>query len=322
MSATATDPTLLQQLEPGCAGEPAARAACAALCAHYENFSLASIFLPGRLRPALQAIYAFARFSDDLADEPLGGLAGAELRAARRSRLTHWLALLDGLPGTAERHPILFALNLAAARHGLPLTECRRLLLAFLADQEPPDYPDDQAVLDYCRNSAAPVGRLLLALNGMRPEGPDYRRLAPLADAVCAGLQLANFWQDLSRDLPAGRLYVPRSRLERHGLPADPARLLAAGPAVAPLLAELSEWTLELLAAAGPLTRDLPWRFALEVRMFAGGGVCVTRRSAALGARLLRVRPQVGRGAKLAIALGALWPAPPSRRSQSAILRP
>ncbi|MFA7330257.1 MAG: squalene/phytoene synthase family protein [Candidatus Delongbacteria bacterium] len=322
MSAAATNPTLLHPLEPGCAGEPAARAACAALCSHYENFSLASLFLPGRLRPALQSIYAFARFSDDMADEPLDNLAGAELRAARRSRLTHWLALLDGLPGTAVRHPILFALNQDAARHGLPLEECRRLLLAFLADQEPPDYPDDQAVLDYCRNSAAPVGRLLLALNGLRPEGPDYRRLAPLSDAVCAGLQLANFWQDLSRDLPAGRLFVPRSRLARHGLPADPARLQATGAEAAPLLAELADWALELLAAAGPLTRELPGRFALEVRMFAGGGACVAWRSAALGARLLHVRPQVGRGAKLAIALGALWPGSPSRRSQSAILRP
>lgn len=322
MNASASEPTSFPDLEPGCAGLAEARAACAALCGHYENFSLASFLFPARLRPALQSIYAFSRFSDDLADEPLGGLSGEGLRLTRRARLQHWLRLLDGLPGSATRHPILFALWEDARRHGLPLEECRRLLLAFLADQAPPDYPDDEAVLAYCRNSAAPVGRLLLALHGVSTAGPDGPRLLSLSDEVCAGLQLANFWQDLSRDLPTGRLYVPRTRLAQHGLAADPDLLLSSGEAARPLLAELLEWADSLLASAEPLARLLPRRFALDVRLFAGGGRSVCRQSARLGSDLLRIRPQVGRARKLGLALRALLATGLSQRGASAILRP
>jgi squalene synthase HpnC len=302
-------PAHLIDLEPGCENLARARAHVAGLCRHYENFSLSSLFLPPRLRPALSSIYAFARFSDDLADEtPPVQVAGLTLPELRRLRLEHWLELLDGLPTSAARHPILLALDEDARRHGLPLAECRRLLLAFLRDQDPPDYPDDAAVLAYCRDSAAPVGRLLLALNGLGEADAHYTRLAPLADALCAGLQLANFWQDLSRDLPAGRLYIPRDRLAAHGLPVDPARLPAAGPAFAPLLRELADWARVLLLKGRGLARHLPWRFALEVRLFAGGGLTVVERVERLGARILTERPVLTRRDRWRIALAACLP--------------
>lgn len=318
MGAPTTDPSL-RDLEPGCAHLPAARAWCAGLCRHYENFSLASWTFPADLRPALQTIYAFARFSDDLADEPLPGLAGTALRAARRRRLEHWAGLLDGLPATAGRHPALLALAHDAPLHGLPLAECRRLVTAFLRDQDEPDFPDDDAVLDYCRHSAAPVGRLLLALRGVRRPPAEQRRLEAWSDAVCAGLQLANFWQDLSRDLPEGRLYIPRDRLARHGLAPDTVSLGRAGSAAEPLLGELLDWAQQLLATADPLSSALPADFALDVRLFAGGGRAVVRKSRRLGAELLVRRPRLSAWDKFLVALRA-WPAP--RRRQSAILAP
>lgn len=318
MGAPTHDP-LLSDLEPGCAELNEARAWCAGLCRHYENFSLASWRFPARLRPALQTIYAFARFSDDLADEPLPGLSGEALRAARRRRLEHWARLLEGLPATAERHPVLLALAHDAPLHGLPLEECRRLLTAFLRDQGEPDFPDDAALLDYCRHSAAPVGRLLLALRGVRRPPAEQEQLEAWSDAVCAGLQVANFWQDLSRDLPEGRLYVPRSRLARHGLACDPEALRDAGTAAAPLLEELLDWAQQLLAAADPLSSALPANFALDVRLFAGGGRAVVRKSRRLGAGLLLQRPRLSKWDKILVALRA-WPSP--RRGQSAILAP
>jgi squalene synthase HpnC len=318
MGTPTTDP-MFRDLEPGCVDLSAARAWCADLCRHYENFSLASWRFPAGLRPALQTIYAFARFSDDLADEPLPGLAGAALRSARRRRLEHWARLLEGLPATAGRHPVLLALAHDAPVHGLPLEECRRLLTAFLRDQEEPDFPDDASLLDYCRHSAAPVGRLLLALRGGPRPTEERLRLEAWSDAVCAGLQLANFWQDLSRDLPEGRLYVPRERLARHGLVPDPAALGRAGQAAGPLLVELLDWAWDLLAAADPLSSALRGDFALDVRLFAGGGRAVVRKSRRLGTRLLLLRPRLSAWDKFLVALRA-WPA--LRRTQSAILAP
>lgn len=300
-------PPYLSDLEPGCADLAQARSRVQEFCRHYENFSLSSCFLPRRLRPALASIYAFARFSDDLADEippcPAIDLPVSELR---RLRLRHWLGLLDALPESADRHPLLRALAEDARIHALPLEECRRLLLAFLQDQGPPDYPDDAAVLDYCRHSAAPVGRLLLALNGQGADHPLHFQQTLTADALCAGLQLANFWQDLSRDLPAGRLYIPRSRLAAHGLPADADALLRSGPAFEPLLQDLLAWTRGLLLEGRALARHLPWRFALEVRMFMGGGLAIVDETERLGARILGRRPVVGGARKARIALGAL----------------
>jgi squalene synthase HpnC len=290
-----------------------ARAEVRRICAHYENFSMASILLPPRLKPPMRSIYAFARFSDDLADEEDGLAAhvartGLSLAELRRQRLRHWSTLLDGLPATAGRHPILMALAEDAARHALPIDECRQLLDAFLLDQEPPDFPDDDAVLAYCRRSAAPVGRLLLALNGLNEQRPDWSQIADLSDRVCAGLQLANFWQDLSRDLPSGRLYVPRRRLAAHGLPTDPLALQQAGVKAAPLLQDLAAWAREQLSAVDQLAPRLPWRFSLDVRLYAGGGLAIVARTEALGPAVLTRRPVLGALIKFRVALVALRP--------------
>lgn|GEM_PF-353099 len=304
-------PPEVADLEPGVVSAAQARRAVRERCRHYENFSLASLFLPPRLRPPLRSIYAFARFSDDLADED-GGLSrlaeglGLSLPELRRRRLRHWDALLEGLPGTASRHPILFCLWLDAQAHHLPLDECHKLLQAFLQDQDAPAFPHDQAVLDYCRHSAAPVGRLLLALNGITEGHGRWGELVKSADDLCAGLQLVNFWQDLSRDLPAGRLYIPMQRIEKHGLPADAVGIQMAGDAAAPLIHALLDWAESLLLSGEVLARRLPPRFALEVRLYAGGGLAVLAKCRELGPRLLEERPSLAVWEKLRIGLHAL----------------
>lgn len=304
-------PDWAADLEQPVASERAARAEVLRLCAHYENFSLASVFLPRHLRPALRSIYAFARFSDDLADEDQGLTIMAQrlgwtLPQLRRARLQHWVGLLEGLPQTAQRHPVLFCLWADAQGHHLPLDECRKLLEAFLQDQEPADFPNDQAVLDYCRNSAAPVGRLLLALNGIREEHAHWEAIARASDAVCAGLQLANFWQDLSRDLPAGRLYIPAQRLAEHGLAADVQSLMLAGDRISPLVGDLLDWAQSLLDEGQSLAAHLPWRFALEIRLYCGGGQAVLKACRRLGPALLDHRPTVGRLDLMGIGVKAL----------------
>jgi hydroxysqualene synthase len=296
----------LADLEPGCTGLAAAQAWCRRQLGHYENFSVAGWLLPAGSRPALAAIYAFARFSDDLADEdpplPAEGMSSLELRTWRLSR---WRELVEGLPATAGRHPILLALTDALDRHALPREALLDLLSAFEQDLRVTGYGDDEALLDYCRRSAAPVGRLMLALFGLRAHAPRFGELAAWSDEICTGLQLANFWQDLSRDLPAGRCYVPRRRLARHGLPQTAAELLLTPVDLAPLQRELLAWARERIEAGLPLAGALGGRPGFAVRVFAGGGLAILGRAAQVG-DLRRERPHTCALRKAGVAIRAL----------------
>ena len=184
--------------------------------AHYENFPVASRLLPPRMRPHIAAIYAFARRADDFADEP--GLVDSE----RLRLLAAWGTRLDRGP-TAEcesrRTPdpepddlIFIALDNTIRTHSLPRSLFHDLLSAFRQDVATRRYSRWADVLDYCRRSANPVGRLVL-----RVAGYDDARLDAESDAVCTALQLTNFWQDLAIDWQRGRLYVPAEDLERAG---------------------------------------------------------------------------------------------------------
>ncbi len=295
-------PRELQRLEPGI-GDPASSFShCRAFLAHYENFTVGSRFFPKRLRPALAAIYAFARFSDDLADCPLPsetGLPAEQGLALRRAVLARWRELLEG--EGEERHPILHALAISRREQDLPLSLFSDLLTAFARDLEQQRWQDREELLSYCRCSADPVGRLMLRLFGFRdPE------LDALSDSICTALQLVNFWQDFSRDLPEGRLYVPLADLRRHGLPKEPGAFQHAGPAAAPLLEELFDWAEELFARGESLPGRISGRLAFEVRLFIGGGRAVAARGRALGVDILRVRPHLSRLGKLAVGAGAL----------------
>lgn len=269
---------------------------------HYENFPVASILCPARLRPAIGAIYAFARTADDLADEgdapPAQRLADlatyrADLLAVSRGEAAsgRWPQVFDRLPGVLRA----FA---------LPVPLLLDLLSAFEQDVVQQRYADRAELLDYCRRSANPVGRLLLHLYGV----DDARSLAE-SDAICSALQLANFWQDLSIDIPRGRLYAPLSDCAQAGV--DPAVLTQGqdDPRARGLVATLVRWTRETMwRGAGlphTLRRQAGWRAGLELRLVVQGGLRILDKIEAGGFDSLHRRPRLG----ALDAVGMFWQA-------------
>ena len=255
---------------------------------HYENFPVASLLSPAALRPAVMAIYRFARTADDLADE---GEAAAD---ERRAQLQAYRADLDAvLAGRADsgRWPEVFpALARQAHAHALPPAALHALLDAFEQDVRNPRYADRAALLHYCARSADPVGRLLLHLYRVG-DALSLRQ----SDAVCSALQLINFWQDLSVDLPRGRVYVPLADLQRHGV--DPARLLQRpdDASTRALTRDLVQWAATLMAEGAPLALRLPGRIGWELRLVVQGGLRILEKIAAMDYASIRTRPRLRR---------------------------
>jgi len=255
---------------------------------HYENFPVASLLSPARLRPAVMALYQFARCADDLADE---GDAPAAQRshelAAYRAELQ---AVLSGQPATGRWPKVFSPLALAIRRHALPAAWLHALLDAFEQDVRNPSYADRAALLDYCARSANPVGRLLLHLYGVG-DALSLRQ----SDAICSALQLVNFWQDLSIDLPRNRVYVPLIDLQRHGL--DAADLLRESGAASTraLVQDLVHWTWALMAEGAPLALRLPGRVGWELRMVVQGGRRILEKIIRMDYASVRTRPVLDR---------------------------
>jgi hydroxysqualene synthase len=253
---------------------------------HYENFPVASVLCPPAIRPAVVAIYHFARTADDIADE---GCATPEQRQldlrAYRADLD---ALYTGTPPSA-RWPAVFArLDEARRRFDLPRQPLADLLDAFLQDTANPRYPTREALLDYCRRSANPVGRLLLHLYGI-----GDARSQSQADDICTALQLINFWQDLSVDHPRGRVYLPESDAAACGVDlGDPAQL-ADNAATQRLVACLCEWAEQMMRRGAPLALRVPGRAGWELRLVVQGGLRVLARIRALEYRTLGQRPRL-----------------------------
>jgi hydroxysqualene synthase len=254
---------------------------------HYENFPVASLLCPPALRPPIQAIYAFARTADDLADE---GDACAAERLAELARFRAALAAVEqGGDGRNGPWPQVFEpLARQMTLHALPGPLLHALLDAFEQDVPNPHYENREQLLDYCRLSAHPIGRLLLHLYGI----DDARSLAQ-SDAICGALQLINFWQDLSVDLPRGRCYLPAADAQRHGV--DPLRLHAEGdsPASQALVMELVQWARALMLQGAPLALRLPGRVGWELRLVVCGGLRITQQIATLQYRTVRQRPRL-----------------------------
>ena len=252
---------------------------------HYENFPVASVLCPPALRPVVTAIYRFARTADDLADE---GDAPGEARRERLDALAR--ALEDAAHGRvgSDWPEVFVPLAREIERHRLPLAPLRDLLSAFRQDTHNPIYADRAALLDYCERSANPIGRLLLHLCAI--DDPTALRQA---DAVCSALQLINFWQDLSIDLPRGRCYVPMADAHRHGV-ADPTVLRADSDASRALVRELCAWARALMTQGAPLVHRLPGRFGWELRFVVQGGLRVLDKIARRGFNALTQRPTVG----------------------------
>ena len=277
--------------------EPLARAyaACEALArSHYENFPVASRLLPRPMRPHVAAVYAFARVADDIADE---GVAPA---AERQARLRAWQERLHrAAAGSAAPSPdppaatrddlIVIALGHSIRTRDLPVSLFDDLLSAFGQDTMTPRYDSWSDVLDYCRRSANPIGRLVLRIAGCRDAELDRS-----SDALCTALQLTNFWQDFGRDWRAGRLYVPREVTRACGaLDADLAEgrmTLAWTQAIAVCL----QRTRSLFAAGRAVCDGLRGRLSLELRLTWLGGHRVLERVERQRAHLLDRRPTLG----------------------------
>ena len=232
---------------------------------HYENFPVASWLMPARLRPAIRAIYRFARTADDLADE---GDAPPAQRLAALADLKTALERIEA--GEDGGWPDLAS---AVREHALPLVPFRELLSAFAQDVTVTRYASYDALLDYCRRSANPVGRLLLALYRVdEPQAADW------SDRVCSGLQLANFWQDVAVDWAKGRVYLPQDELARFGV-AESA--IASGgrdrnwPA---LMRAQTDRARLMLESGAPLARRLPGRIGWELRLVIQGGLRILER--------------------------------------------
>ena len=250
---------------------------------HDENFPVASLLCPPELRAPIRALYRYARTADDLADE--GPLAPAE----RRLALEHYRAAMHAAAGgqVDPRWPAVFGpLAEAIAAHCLPVGALDDLLDAFVQDCDNAGYATRADLLDYCRRSANPIGRLLLHLRGI----DDPRALAE-SDAICSALQLINFWQDPSIDLARGRCCFPREDLCRHGL--RPEALAAAGDTAATqaMVRELSAWAARLMAEGVPLVWRVHGRMGWELRLVVQGGLRILERIAAMQYRTLSQRP-------------------------------
>jgi len=247
---------------------------------HYENFPVASWLLPARLRPAVRAIYRFARTADDIADE---GDAPPSARLAELHKLQSALDLIDA--GHDGEWPDLAA---AVRTHALPLAPFRALLSAFTQDVTVTRYADYDSLLDYCRRSANPVGRLLLAL--YRVEEPSA---ADWSDRVCTGLQLANFWQDVAVDWTKGRVYLPRSELDRFDLSESVIAAGGASPQWPLLMRAQTAVARRMLESGAPLARRLPGRIGWELRLVIQGGLRVLERIDRAGGDVFHQRPQL-----------------------------
>jgi squalene synthase HpnC len=255
---------------------------------HYENFPVASLLCPAPLRPAVLALYRFARTADDLADE--GDAPVAQRLADLAAYRADLQATLAGLPHRGRWPEVFDTLAPPLLEHALPPQQLHALLDAFEQDVRNPRYADRAELLGYCARSANPVGRVLLHLYRVG----DALSLQQ-SDAICSALQLINFWQDLSVDLPRDRVYVPLADLQRHGL--DPARLRRqpSTAAARALVRDLVAWAAALMAEGAPLALRLPGRIGWELRLVVQGGTRILEKIAAMDYASLHARPVVQR---------------------------
>jgi squalene synthase HpnC len=246
---------------------------------------VASLLCPPGLRPPIRAIYHFARTADDMADE---GDAGADERLASLARYREALHA-DFPSAAAESWPQVFGpLHEQIRRHRLPVALLDDLLDAFVQDVTNPVYRDRSELRDYCRRSAHPIGRLLLHLHGVT----DQRSLHQ-SDAICAALQLINFWQDLQTDLPRGRCYLPVEDVTRHGLVFGEAPAWRDNASTRLLVAELLRWSVGLMQEGAPLVFAMPGRVGWELRLVVQGGLRIAEKITAMDHGTLAARPRL-----------------------------
>lgn len=250
---------------------------------HYENFPVASRLVPAHLRPFVWSIYAFARVADDFADEP-------RFEGQRLERLADWERRLDQCLDGRPDHPVFVALEQTVRLFELPQRWLRDLLDAFRQDCRVSRYESWEELLDYCRRSANPVGRMMLHLFDYRDEdrGRD-------SDAICTALQLTNFWQDVAVDWKKDRVYLPAQDRRRHGVEDSTLERGQADAGFRALLSELVQRTRGCFEKGRPLLGQVDGRFSLELRCVWLGGMRILDKIEAVQYDVFNRRPTLGR---------------------------
>jgi squalene synthase HpnC len=271
-----------------------ARAYCERLAkSHYENFSVATWFLPSRLRQHFYNVYAYCRISDDLGDEVGDPQQSLEL-------LDQWEAELNACYDGSPKHPVFVALAETVKQCGIPKHEFSDLLIAFRQDQTITRFETFDNILAYCRYSANPVGHLVLYLCGYR----DFDR-QQLSDYTCTALQLANFWQDVSVDYGKGRIYLPLEDLRRFGVTGDDIAQRRATPQFIAMMRFEIERTRDWFACGFPLVKNVNRELAIDLELFSRGGQEILNAIERQGFDVLRARPEISKFRKLLLVLRA-----------------
>jgi squalene synthase HpnC len=265
--------------------------------AHYENFPV-GLFVPRKKRRYVYALYAFARIADDFADEPI-------YEGVRQGKLDQWEALLHAAYRGEAEGPVFVALRETVRDLDVPKDLLLALLSAFRQDTEKRRYASWEELLDYCRRSANPVGRLVLLV--FEQEDPE---LPPLSDAVCTALQLANHWQDAAIDYARDRIYVPEDMMRRHGVGTWDFGTGRVTDGFRGLMAELIARTRELFERGRPLCDRVGRELRFEMRLTWLGGMSILDRIEAVGADVFGQRPRHSALDKAALAWRA-WRWPP-----------
>jgi len=272
-----------------------ARAWCRELAeSHYENFHVASWFLPEALRPHFHAIYAYCRVSDDLGDE-VGDAAQS------MALLDLWRRELDACYEGRARHPVFVALAETIRACSIPKEPFADLLTAFRQDQVVTRYETMHDVLEYCRYSANPVGRLVLYVCGYADE-ERFR----LSDATCSALQLANFWQDVRVDFAKCRVYLPQEDMQRFGVTDETIARGVATPEFRGLLHYEVDFTRRLFYEGLPLIRMVGRDLAVDLDLFSRGGLEILNAIEHRDFDVLSARPAISKRTKLQLALRAV----------------
>ena len=254
---------------------------------HYENFTVVSWLLPRRLQQHFYNVYSYCRWADDLGDEVADAKRALEL-------LDWWEEELGRCYARNPSHAVFVALRDTVSEFDIPMEPFHDLLRAFRQDQTVHRYPDWDSVLGYCRYSANPVGRLVLYLCGYR----DAERQR-LSDFTCTALQLANFWQDVARDLEKGRIYIPLDALARHGLTEADIVAHRFDARYAELMKDLIARTRDLFDAGRPLVEIVDSELRVDLDLFSRGGLAVLDAIEAVGYNTLEHRPALSRGTQV-----------------------
>ncbi len=264
--------------------------------AHYENFPVASRFVPADKRPYIASIYAFARGADDFADEP--GYTTAE----RIESLKRWEELLVRSCDGDASHPVFVALAETIERFQIPVDLFQNLLTAFRSDVTTTRYATFEEILEYCSCSANPIGRLVLILFNYRSE-----LMMMHSDAICTALQLTNFWQDISIDLRKDRLYLPREDLDQFGVTEAEIFQRTASTRFRKLLSFEVARTERLFREGKPLIEEVGRDLRFELKLTWNGGMNILRKTKAQGFDVFQRRPRLSTLDKLTLFLRTLF---------------